>query len=110
MEDGGSLVVVTGVLAVLFLVVVFAAPLVDAPQLPFFGLEGLLLLFGFTGFLRFLLVLKIWIGDVVPLLYWLMSLITTCCFSYFLMALAAFLTVLDLKKAWAYYLLSVWIP
>ena len=61
--------VVAGVLAILFLGVVFAAPLVDAPQLPFFGLEGLLLLFGFAGFLCFLLILKIWVGDAVPLLY-----------------------------------------
>ena len=102
--------VVAGTLAVLFFTVIFAASLVYTSQFPFFCLEGLLLLFRFAGFLRFLLGLQIWIGDVLPLLYWLMSLITTCCFSYFLIAFAAFLTVLDLKKAWAYYLLSVWMP
>lgn len=97
MENWLAFMISACILMILLFKKIFAASLINASQLPLFCFKQLFVLLILFGFLFFLLFLQIYhFSRNLPLLYWLMSLITTGFCSYFFNALAALLTVLDL--------------
>lgn len=104
-ENWSSFVVFTCLLVVFCIEVILQTSFVDAFEFALFCYHFFLL--GFWLFFNFLFLLLFCIKGKVPLLYWLISLITTFFAYYFLIALAAFVTVPDLKNYVAYSFTSV---
>lgn len=105
------LMIPTRFLMILLVIVILPTALINTPQLVLLRPEQFFLLLVFFCFLFFLLLLQIYqhYYKEIPLLYWLISFMTTGFCSSFLSALVAFATVFDLKKVSSTFL-SVCLP
>ncbi len=105
------LMIRTCFLMILFIIVILSTALIDTPQLVLLRPEQFLFLLVLFCLLLFLLLLQIYqyYYKEIPVLYWLISLMTTGFCSSFLSALVAFATVFDLKNVSSTFL-SVCLP